>query len=279
MAKRFAAEGADVVISDVAHDVETIPYGMGSEKDLHETAALVRALGRRCVAEVADVRNEEDMARVVRNAIAELGHIDIVVANAGVYAAKSFWDISQAEWDEMIAINLTGAWQTTKAVAPHMMERLTGVVIYSASINAVEGATNFLHYAAAKHGVLGIMRSAALELAPFNIRVNAVLPGPVDSPMHNNQVSRGIIGGRPDASREDVLSAVLGWNALRGRTMLPPDAIANAVVWLASDQAEHITGLELKVDAGHGLLPGMNMSPINDESIMSVKSDFDHGIR
>ncbi|MDX6725210.1 MAG: hypothetical protein QOK49_15 [Baekduia sp.] len=277
IARRFAREGADVVICDIARDVETIPYGMGTEDDLATTAELVRSEGRECHAEVADVRDQAALDRVVENGIAKFGHIDIAIANAGVYAAKPFWEITDAEWNDQIEINLSGAWRTTKAVAPHMMERLTGAIVYSASINAVEGAWNFMHYTAAKHGVLGVMRSAALELGGHNIRVNAVLPGPVDSPMHAHQPGRDIIAGHPNATREECLTAVLGWHALRGRTMLPPDAVADGMLWLCSDEAKHVTGLEMKIDAGHGLLPGVNFNPVQDESIMSVTSEFHDG--
>jgi SDR family mycofactocin-dependent oxidoreductase len=277
IARRFAAEGADVVICDIDRDIESIPYPMAREDDLAVTAGLVRAAGRECHAEIADVRDQAALDRVVANGLEKFGRIDFVIANAGIYAAKPFWEISDAEWEDQIGVNLSGAWRTIKAVAPHLMERQRGAIIFSASINAVEGAWNFMHYTAAKHGVLGVMRSAALELSPYNVRVNAVLPGPVDSPMHHHQVGREIIAGRPDATREDVLTAVLGWNALRGRTMLTPETIAGGMLWLCSDEAEHITGLEMKIDAGHGLLPGMNLNPINDESIMSVQRPFSDG--
>ncbi|MEZ5257375.1 MAG: SDR family oxidoreductase [Ilumatobacteraceae bacterium] len=194
----------------------------------------------------------------------QFGHIDIAICNAGIVDFAPLWEITEEQWSDQVDINLSGVWRTAKAVAPHMIERLTGAMVFTSSNNGVEAGQNYAHYIAAKHGVIGLMRSAALELGPYNIRVNAVLPGPCDTIMNNNPIGWARIGGRPDATRDDYLASVRNWQLLRNRTALNPSAIANAMIWLVSDESSEVTGVELPVDAGHLILPGMNPSPIVD---------------
>jgi SDR family mycofactocin-dependent oxidoreductase len=264
IAVKFASEGADVIIFDLCHDLDTVAYPLGTKDDLAETAQLVEAQGRRCVSAVADVRDQAEIDAVVRDGIETFGHIDIAICNAGIVDFAPLWEITEEQWSDQVDINLSGVWRTAKAVAPHMMERLTGAMVFTSSNNGVEAGQNYAHYIAAKHGVIGLMRSAALELGPYNIRVNAVLPGPCDTIMNNNPVGWARIGGRPDATRDDYLASVRNWQLLRNRTALHPSAIANAMIWLVSDEASEVTGVELPVDAGHLVLPGMNPSPIVD---------------
>lgn len=264
IAVKFASEGADIVIFDICHDLDTVAYPLGTKDELAETAQLVEAHGRRCLTAIADVRDQESIDVVVSDAIEALGHIDIAICNAGIVDFAPLWEITEEQWSDQVDVNLSGVWRTAKAVAPHMMSRLSGAMVFTSSNNGVEAGQNYAHYVAAKHGVIGLMRAAALELGPYNIRVNAVLPGPCDTIMNNNPIGWARIGGRPDATRDDYLASVRNWQLLRNRTALSPSAIANAMIWLVSDEASEVTGVELPVDAGHLILPGMNPSPIVD---------------
>jgi NAD(P)-dependent dehydrogenase (short-subunit alcohol dehydrogenase family) len=252
IAVRFAQEGADVVFCDV-----------GEEGGLADTIAAVEAAGRRAVARIADVCDQAQLDAVVADGIAELGKIDVMVANAGVTGPlMRLWEITEADWQRTFDVNMAGVWRTAKAVAPHMMERESGSMILTSSMNGIEGGWNTSAYVSTKHGVVGFMKCAGLELAPFGVRVNAVLPGPIDTPMLDNPVTRAHITGKDGATREEYLAAMRPFFALKGRTALPVQAITDAMTWLASDEAQHIAGVELYVDAGHSLLPGVNPEPI-----------------
>jgi SDR family mycofactocin-dependent oxidoreductase len=268
IAAKFASEGADIIICDVGEQIEMLAYPLATADDMAATVDLVHSHRREIVAQVADVRSQDELDRVVDAGLSAFGKIDIVVANAGILDCKPFWEIPESEWQEVVDINLSGVWRTAKAVAPHMIARRSGCMIFTSSVNGVEGGADYLHYVSSKHGVIGLMRGAALELAPHNIRVHAVLPGPIDTVLNDNPPTRDRIAGRPGATREEYLAAVRNWHALRGRSALPPETIADAMVWLASDEAKHATGMEMVIDAGHMLLPGMNPNPIEDDDVM-----------
>ena len=128
------------------------------------------------------------------------------------------------------------------------------------------------HDIAAKHAVLGLMKSVGLELGPYDIRVNAVLPGPIDTKINDNPPGRDRIVGHKNATRQEYLSSILYWHALRGRTALPASAIADGMIWLVSDEARNVTGLELIIDAGHNILPGTNPRPVVDEGALAERA-------
>ncbi len=261
IAQKFASEGADIILADICRDIPTVGYHFGTEEDLRETQRSVEALDRRCVAEVADVRDQAAMDAVVAKGIEALGKIDIAIPQAGMADYKPLWEITEQEWQDVIDVNLTGAWHALKAVAPHMISRETGAIVFTSSVNGIEGGWNYSHYIAAKHGVLGLMKSAALELGPYDIRVNAILPGPIDTKINDYPAGRDRIVGHPNATREEYLTSVKYWHALKGRTALPASAIADAMIWLVSDEASNVTGIELIIDAGHNVLPGVNPRP------------------
>jgi NAD(P)-dependent dehydrogenase (short-subunit alcohol dehydrogenase family) len=219
------------------------------------------------------VRDQEALKELAARAVAEFGRIDVTCANAGIVNFAPFWELTEAVWDETIAVNLTGVWKTVRAVAPHMMERHSGSIILTSSVNGVEAGPEMTHYVAAKHGVIGLLRSFAYELGPYGVRVNAVLPGPILSPMANNEATRSWIFRRPGATLDDYLTATRNWHLLRGRPSLPTSVIADAMIWLASDESLQVTGVELPVDAGHMVLPGMNMDPIVDEELGTFDYD------
>ena len=247
----FAREGARIVICDVAHDgLPTVPYSLASTEDLADTTRMVEDLGRCCLAVQADVRSSDGMREVVERGISEFGHIDILVANAGIESFGKTWELTDEQWDEMIAVNLTGVWKSCKPVVPHMIERSTGVILITSSIAGLKGLGNQAHYCASKHGVVGLMRTLAIELAPHGIRVNTVHPSSVDTPIIKNQAMYTLFsGGNPDATLEEVTPAFRSLNLMDTPWMEPQD-ISNAMLWLASDDARYITGATLTVDAG-----------------------------
>lgn len=246
----LAREGADIVVCDVADQLPTAPYPLASAGDLTETARLVENLERRCVAVQADVRDGAQMRRVVERGLGEFGRIDILLANAGIESFGKAWELTEEQWEEMISVNLTGAWQSAKAVIPHMIEHGRGVILMTSSVAGMKGLLHEAHYGAAKYGMVGLMRTLANELAPHGIRVNTVHPSSVDTPIIKNQAMYTLFsGGDPDATLEDVESAFRGLNLLDIPWMQPED-ISNAVLWLASDEARYVTGVALPVDAG-----------------------------
>jgi SDR family mycofactocin-dependent oxidoreductase len=265
IASKFAHEGADVVISDICAQVNDVPYPTASDDDLLETKRLVEATGRRCVAEIADVRDQVALDQVVAAGVAAFGKIDILCANHGVASWNRVWEIGEDEWHTQLAVNLTGVWHATKSVIPHMIERQSGCLILTSSTNGKIAYPNMAHYTAAKHGVLGLMKSLALELGPYNVRANALLTGPIHTPMADNPATLAGLFGRNDATTADYVAATRHYFALRGRSALPPSAVADALIWLASDEAANVSGLELVLDGGHSILPPYNPAPVIDD--------------
>lgn len=260
-AKTLAAAGADIIAIDACNDIETIPYHLGTEDDLAETVADIEKLDRRVVAVKADVRSSAQIEAAVAEGTAQLGDIDILIVNAGVWALGTLWELTEEQWQTMIDVDLTGVWRTLKAVLPGMVERRRGSVVITSSVNGYEAGGGMSHYVAAKHGVLGLMKNAALELAPFNVRCNAVCPGLIDTKMNDWQGVYDMMAGHEGGTPQDRQEAGYNWNALAGRNLLSPQAISNAVLFLASDAASEITGISLAVDGGHMVLPGFNPSP------------------
>jgi (+)-trans-carveol dehydrogenase len=251
-AVRLAEEGADLVLLDIGQDIDTVPYGLASGADLEETAALVEKEGRRVLARELDVRDQVGIDQLIAEALDEFGRIDIAVANAGIVSTGPAWELSEAEWQDVIDVNLTGVWHTVKAVIPAMIEAdKGGSLILTSSAAGLKGCGNVGAYTAAKHGVIGLMRNLAVELAPHRIRVNAVCPGNVASGMIFNDLIYGLF--RPDLespTREDAAETSLQLHMLPVPWIEPED-IAHAVLWLASDEARYVTGAALPVDAGY----------------------------
>lgn len=248
---RLAEEGADIVAVDICAPVDSAKYSMASSEELAETAKLVEALDRRIITREVDVRDLSGTQAVVDEAIAEFGHIDIVSANAGIVSFAPGWELTEAAWDEMIDINLTGVWKTCAAVIPHMIERgQGGSLILTSSTAGLAGVSNLTHYSAAKHGVVGLMRALAVELAPHSIRVNTVHPANVNTDMiHNQGIYDLFFPDLKNPTREQADKAYRSMQALPVNTLDPVD-ISNAVLWLASDEARYVTGITLPVDAG-----------------------------
>jgi SDR family mycofactocin-dependent oxidoreductase len=257
-----AREGADVVLVDIADQIGTVDYKMARAEDLAETVRQVEALDRRALSIVADVRSQQQLDGAVASGIAEFGHIDVLIANAGIWTQGPFWELTEEQWQDMLDVNLTGVWRSAKAVAPHMIERQTGSIVLISSVNGLEGGPTFAHYTAAKHGVVGLMRTIALELAPHGIRCNSVHPGAIKTPMTDHQAAWDMFAGHPGGTEADMIEGGYHYGALKGTTFLPPEVIANAALYLNSDLAAAVTGVTLPVDSGHLIMPAVNQSPV-----------------
>ncbi|WP_341267895.1 mycofactocin-coupled SDR family oxidoreductase [Gordonia malaquae] len=250
-AVRFAQEGADVIGIDLCGPVDTVSIPHATREDLAATAAAVRAEGRRFVEDVVDVRDGAALRAAVDAGVAELGGLDTVCATAGITSRGMTSEMTEDQWRTMIDVNLTGVWQTTKAAVPHLITRGSGSITLISSIAGLRGLYGVGHYVAAKHGVVGLMRSLAQETAEYGIRVNTVHPTNVNTPMiRNDVVARGF---RPDLDRspteEEFAASARTMNMLDIPWIEPVD-VANACLFLASDEARYITAVTLPVDAG-----------------------------
>ncbi|MBP3085866.1 mycofactocin-coupled SDR family oxidoreductase [Mycolicibacterium fortuitum] len=250
-AVRFAEEGADIVAVDVCGPIDTVHVPSSTPDDLAETASLVERAGGRVVTEIVDVRDSEELRAAADRGAAELGGIDIVCATAGVTSRGNAVELSEAAWRTMLDVNLTGVWNTCTASAPHLISRGAGSMVLVSSIAGLRGLIGVAHYTAAKHGVVGLMRSLAHDLAPHGVRVNCVHPTNVDTPLIQNDLVRS--GFRPDLdrppTRDEFAAAATRMNLLAVPWVQPVD-VANASLFLASDEARYITAVSLPVDAG-----------------------------
>jgi SDR family mycofactocin-dependent oxidoreductase len=250
---RLAQEGADIIAVDIAAPVDLVPYPMATPADLAQTVKEVEALGRRIIATQADVRDYGALKAALDDGVAQLGRLDIVSANAGILSFGKVDVLSEQAWQDVIDINLTGAWHTVKAAIPHLRAGgRGGSIILTSSLGGLKGIQNIGHYVAAKHGLVGLMRTLALELAPDFIRVNSVLPSSVNTDMTQNDAMYALFA--PDLSaaertKETMVERRKVLNALPIPYVEPED-ISNAILWLASDESRYVTGVTLPVDAG-----------------------------
>ena len=237
-AVRLAEEGADIIAIDI-----------GSPTDLAQTVKEVEALDRRIVASQADVRDSGGLTAALDDGVARLGRLDIVVANAGIVRFGTVEELTEQAWRDVIDVNLTGVWHTVKAAIPHLRAAGGGSIIIIGS--GLKGKPNLGHYAAAKHGLVGLMQSLANELAPDMVRVNTVHPSAVDNDMIHNQLlyHQLLPDHQGDITRQEIEPVFQTLNALPVPWVESVD-ISNAVLFLASDEARYITGVTLPVDAG-----------------------------
>ena len=252
-ALRLAQEGADIIAVDICAQVDSVGYPLATPEDLAETVRQVEALDRRIVASPADVRDSAALKRAVDEGVAELGRLDIVLANAGIASFGTVEELTDELWDDMIDINLTGVFKTVRAALPHLRAHgQGGAIVLTSSTAGIKGMANLAHYVSAKHGVVGLMKTLANELAPDMIRVNSVHPTAVDTDMiHNDQTYGLFVPDKPasEVTRDEVSEIFQALNALPIRWVDPVD-ISNAVLFLVSDDARYITGVQLPVDAG-----------------------------
>ncbi|PJJ55182.1 mycofactocin-coupled SDR family oxidoreductase [Compostimonas suwonensis] len=250
---RLAQEGADIIAVDICSQIDSVPFPMGTPEDLAETVRQVEALDRRIVATQADTRDFGALQAALDAGVAELGRLDIVAANAGIGSFGPADELPEETWRDVVDTNLTGVWHTAKAAIPHLRAGgRGGSMILTSSAAGLMAYPNMAHYVAAKHGVVGLMRTLALELAPDMIRVNSVHPTSVNTPMIHNPATYALFA--PDLSEEErTLETLTARFATMNALPIPwVEAldISNAVLFLASDEARYITGVTLPVDAG-----------------------------
>ena len=241
---RLAEEGADIIAVDICHDYETVGYPLATEADMAETVKAVEALDRRIVAAQADVRDFAALKAAVDDGVAQLGRLDVVCANAGICTAQTWDEVTPAVWQDTIDTNLTGVWNTVVAGTPHLIAAGGGSIICTSSTAGIKGLPFLAPYVAAKHGVVGIARTMANELARHQIRVNTVHPTGVDTPMGTD------LPGLEPLREQDQNLAPIFVNTLPVEIVEPRD-VSNAVLFLASDESRYVTGLEFTVDAGN----------------------------
>jgi len=250
-AVRLAEAGAEIVAIDIVAPIATAYYPPAVPADLALTVKLAEAEGVAVLAAEADVRDQAALDRVVARALDAFGHIDIVVANAGTAAHARTWELSEAQWQNVVEVNLTGVWRTVRACVPSMIARgRGGSVVLTSSLAGLHGYANIASYVAAKHGVNGLMRTLANELGPHNIRVNTVCPGLINTDMMMNDATYAMF--RPDVPQPTQADAR---EVFRSMQLLPldwlePRDVSNAIAFLVSDEARAITGVALPVDGG-----------------------------
>ena len=252
-AVRLAQEGADIIAVDICKKIDTVDLiAASTPEDLAETADLVKGHNRRIYTAEVDVRDYDALKAAVDTGVEQLGKLDIIVANAGIGNGGQTLDkTSEADWTAMIDINLSGVWKTVKAGVPHILAGGNGgSIILTSSVGGLKAYPHCGHYVAAKHGVVGLMRTFAVELGAQNIRVNSVHPTNVNTPLFMNDGTMRLF--RPDLENPgpDDMKVVgqlmhtlpIGW--------VEPEDIANAVLFLASDEARYVTGVTLPIDGG-----------------------------
>jgi 3-oxoacyl-[acyl-carrier protein] reductase len=204
-------------------------------KGAKEILAKVEDQGRKALLFKADVSDYNAVEQMVRNVMTEFGRIDVLVNNAGIYPRKLLEDISSEDWREVIDINLTGIFNCCKHVVPHMKKHKKGAIVNFSSMLGLMGTKHGIHYAASKAGVLGLTKSLAKELAPYNIRVNAIAPGAIETDILKNDT--------PEQRTKRLKQIPLG-------RVGQPEEIAEVVSFLVSDRASYITGETLNVSGG-----------------------------
>ena len=243
-AAAFAKEGADIAICDVPRDLTTVRYPLGTAEDLAATKQIVETADARCLALEANVASPNEMDAFAADVMAAFGRVDIAIANAGISTgAESLSTTSVADWRESIDVNLSGAWFFLQPLIPHMIDGARGgCIVITSSAAGLKAVAGGVAYTAAKHGVVGLMRALAHELAPHDIRVNTVHPTGVATPMVQNDWFR---------ERLRDSTSLSGVRNLLHVPLIQPEDVANAMIWLASDEARYVTGVALPVDAGY----------------------------
>jgi len=238
----LADAGADIAALDICRDLEVPRYPLGTRDELDAVVAEVASRGRRGVALVADVREARDVTEAVAETVATFGRIDILVNNAAIVTSAPFWELSEQEWSAVVDINLSGVWRTTRAAVGYIRRSPRGRIVHIASTGGQRAVPEFAHYVAAKHGVVGLTRAMAIELAADGVTVNAILPGAVDSPMLAG------LAGELGLTFDDVHKRWLHDQLLI--ELITPAEVTGALLWLLSDAARHVTGHCVAVDGG-----------------------------
>lgn len=252
-AVRLAQEGADIIAIDVCKPIvqnTTIPAS--TPEDLAKTADLVKGLNRRIVTAEVDVRDYETLKAAVDSGVEQLGRLDIIVANAGIGNGGDTLDkTSEYDWQDMIDVNLSSVWKSVKAAVPHIISAgKGGSIILTSSVGGLKAYPHCGSYVAAKHGVVGVMRSFAVELGQHSIRVNSVCPTHVSTDMIMNEGTWRLF--RPDLENPgpDDMAPICQMFHTLPTPWVDAEDVSNAVLFFASDESRYITGVALPVDAG-----------------------------
>jgi (+)-trans-carveol dehydrogenase len=247
----FARRGADVAGIDICAPIMTVPYDMATEDDLRETRERVGEIGVRTVLEVADVRDRQGLQSAASKVLDELGRIDVVVANAGIFSVGDAFELTPQAWQDVLDVNLTGAWNTVQSCLPALVASGSeSSIILTSSIGGVQGLLGCPHYVASKHGLLGLMRSLANELGAFGIRVNAVCPTNVNTPMIQNEANYRTFRPDLESPTEEQVAEMARKMHILDVPWIEAEEVSDAVTWLASSAAKSITGVALPIDAG-----------------------------
>ncbi len=238
----LARRGVHIAALDVGRNLDEVGYALGRPDELATLAGECGKLGVGCATLTADVRDDAAVSAAVQRVVAEFGRIDILFNNAGICGYALAHEMSEAQWDAMLDINLKGAWIVGRRVIPHMMRERRGVIINNSSIAGLRGMGRLSHYAASKWGLVGLTKSWAIELAPYNIRVLSLHPTGVNTPMNDGLAALEGLSPREIAERSAGNLLPVPW--------VEPEDVAQAVVFLASDRARFMTGSGLVVDAG-----------------------------
>ena len=242
VALALVKEGYDVAALDVAAPLAYPGYGMGTPAELESLRSECEALGAACEIAVADVRDDAAVKAAVAAAIERFGRIDLLFNNAGICAYGLTHEMSEAEWDAMIDINLKGAWIVGRHVIPHMIAAGRGSIVNNSSIAGLRGMARLSHYAASKWGLTGLSKSWAIELAPHGIRVNSIHPTGVDTPLNDGLAEMEGMTTQEIAERSAGNLLPVPW--------IEPSDVAAAVLYLAGESARYVTGTTLVIDAG-----------------------------
>jgi SDR family mycofactocin-dependent oxidoreductase len=246
----LAEAGADVAVCDVGSDIATVRYPMGTTDELEETVRLAEKAGRRALGVIADVRDREAVQRAVDDTVAEFGKVDILCANAGIFSRGTVAELSDGAWHTMLDVNLTGVFNAMRAVIPGMVARGSGRIIATSSVAGKLGAPNMSHYAAAKWGVIGLVKSAAMELATTGVTANVICPTNVNTMMLTNEDMYSLFLPGAEAPTLDQATPVFASTIPMGVPWVEPEEISAAVVFLAGDGARFISRETIAVAAG-----------------------------
>jgi NAD(P)-dependent dehydrogenase (short-subunit alcohol dehydrogenase family) len=253
VAVAFAQEGADIVGLDAAGRVSPVQtYPLPTREDLEETGRMVTTSGGRWTSELADIRDREALKSVAQRH----GAFDILALIAGIQAFRPIAEMEDADWDDQIEVNLTGTASCLRVFAPAMLKRGSGRIILTSSTQGRHGTLNGSAYSASKWGLLGLMKSAALEFAPQGVTVNAVIPGLIDTRLtrHNDRYVQALqlanAGKVPSGDLEADAEAVLTRGSPMRLPWLPPEDVAKAYVYLAADSGNLVCGAAIEVTAG-----------------------------